>query len=88
MKELSDLDISQSSQGIQTKIIKENSDTFASFKWESFSNMIDLSIFPAALKLVSCDSSFCKGSKNSKEKYRPVSILPNISKTYEKWMYK
>ena len=32
--------------------------------------------------------AFKKGSKNSKENYRTISILPNISKIYKRCMYK
>ena len=31
---------------------------------------------------------FKKGSKNSKHNYRPISILKNISKVYERVMFK
>ena len=48
--------------------------------------MIDSSTFPAPLKLAHITPVFRKGSKNSKENYRPVSILPNFSKIYEKCM--
>ena len=50
--------------------------------------MIDSSTFPTALKLTHITPAFKKGSKNSKENYRPISILPNISKIYERCMYK
>ena len=50
--------------------------------------MVDSSTFPAALKLAHITPAFKKGSKNSKENYRPISILPNISKIYERCMYK
>ena len=90
LKEIGNLDTTKSSQDtdIPTKIIKQNSDIFASFICKSFNNMIDSSTFPAPLKLAHITPVFKKGSKNSKENYRPVSILPNISKIYEKCMYK
>ena len=50
--------------------------------------MIDSSTFPTALKLTHITPAFKKGSKNSQENYRSISILPNISKTYERFMYK
>ena len=49
---------------------------------KSFNDMIDPSIFPAALKLVHVTPVFKKGSINLKEIYRPVSILPNTTKIY------
>ena len=71
-----------------TKIIKENSNIFASFICKPFNNMVNSSTFPAALKLAHITPAFKKGSKNSKENHRPISILPNISKIYERCMYK
>ena len=50
--------------------------------------MVDSSTFPAALKLAHITPAFKKGSKNSEENYRPISILPNISKIYERCIYK
>ena len=46
--------------------------------------MIDSSTFPASLKLSHITPVFKKGSKNSTKNYRPVSILPNISKIYKR----
>ena len=50
--------------------------------------MVDSPTFPAALKLAHITPIFKKGSKNLKVNYRPVSILPNISKIFERCMYK
>ena len=50
--------------------------------------MTDVSIFPISLKLVNITPVYKKGSKNSKENYRPLSILPNISKIYERCLFK
>ena len=50
--------------------------------------MVDSSLFPKALKLAHITTVFKKASKNSKENYRPVSILPNISKIYKRCMCK
>ena len=90
LKEIGNLDFSKSSEDIiaPTQIIKENSDIFASFICESFSNMINSSIFPAALKLAHITPVLKNGFINLKENYGPVSILPKISKHYERCMYK
>ena len=40
------------------------------------------------LKWVDVKSVFKKNSRTDKENYRPVSILPNISKIYERCLYK
>ena len=45
--------------------------------------MTDLSTFPAALKLAHITPVFKKGFKNSKENFRPVSTLPNVSKIWK-----
>ena len=50
--------------------------------------MIDVCIFPTSPKLADITPVYKKGSKNSKEIYRPVSILPNISKIYERCLFK
>ena len=83
------LDASKASQedDIPTKIIKENSDIFSNFICQSFNNMIDVCIFPTSLKLANITPVYKKGSKNSKENYRSVSVLPNISKIYERCLF-
>ena len=45
-------------------------------------HMIDISILPIALKSEKIVPVFKKGSKSSKEHYRPVSILPRISQRF------
>ena len=67
---------------IPTRIIKENA--FNS----SFNNSIDQSKFPSILKLANTTPVFKKGDRNSKEDYRPVSILSSISKVFEKCMFR
>ena len=68
---------------IPTKIITENSDTFSNFIYQSFNNMIDVCIFPTSLNLANITPVYKKGLKKPKENYRPVRVLPNISKIYE-----
>ena len=41
-----------------------------------------ISLFPSDLKLANATPVYKKNSKNSKDKYRPVSTLSNISKIY------
>ena len=84
--EIKNLGASKASQedDILTKIVKENSDIFSSFTYQSFKNVIDVCIFSTSLKLANITPVYKKGSKNSKENYRLVSIFPNISKIYER----
>ena len=73
---------------IPTKIIKDNADIFSDFLLSGFNNSITTSIFPSSLKQAIIRPVFKKGDKNSKENYRPVSILPNISKIFEQFLFK
>ena len=43
--------------------------------------------FPSILKLANLTSVFKKGDRNSKENYRRVSLLSNISKVFEQSMF-
>ena len=90
-KEIRKLDPSKASHDndIPTKIIKENADIFSlEFICMSVDHSIDNNIFPSTLKLANITPVFKKGSANSKENYRPVSILPNLSKIFERCMFK
>ena len=90
IKEIKNLDASKASQedDIPTKIIKENSDIFSNFIYQSFNNMIDVCIFPTSPNLANITPVYKQGSNNSRENYRPVSILPNISKICERCLFK
>ena len=48
---------------------------------------IENSIFPSELKVADVTPAFKKKSKTSKDNHRPISILPNISKIYERCLY-
>ena len=43
--------------------------------------------FPIWFKSCWCDPAFKKKSKTSKDNYRPITILPDISKIYERCLY-
>ena len=85
LKEILNLDASKSYQDSDTPstIIKENVDIFINSLYSSFNNSIYQSEFPWIFNLGNIDPVFKKGDKNSKENYRPVSILPNISKSLD-----
>ena len=66
-------------------IIKDNKDLFSYFISASFNNAVNKGVFPdehADIKPV-----YKKESRNEKKNYRPVSILPNLSKILERCMY-
>ena len=63
-----------------------NKDIFAGFIAKDFHNCVDKSVFPDDLKHVQAPIHK-KKDKSDTTNYRPVSILPNISKIYEKLIY-
>ena len=89
-KEIQNLDASKACQDtdVPTKIIKNNSDIFGDFIYQNFNDAVDTDIFPNVLKNANVSPVFKKGSRTCETNYRPVSILPNISKIYERCMYK
>ena len=89
LNEINSLDTSRSTQleDIPFKIIKDNADIFANFILQSFNKCIIDGKFPDQLKKADVSPIFKKGNHNDKTNYRPVSILPSLSKTYERLIY-
>ena len=54
---------------------------------ENINYCIDHSNLPSELKSADVTRAYKKKSKNSKDNYRPISILSNISKIYERCLY-
>ena len=69
------------------KIIKPHNDIFSYFIHHSFNNSLFSSIFPQDLKKADIILIHKKKSKFDIENYRPVSILPVLSKIYERCMF-
>ena len=65
---------------IPIKIIKNNLDTVANFVYNNFNNSLFSSNFPSHLKNATITPIFKKKDRDNVENYRPVSILPNLSK--------
>ena len=72
---------------IPVKIIKENLDIVSNFVYNNFNNSLFSSNFPSHLKNATITPIFKKKDRDNVENYRPVSILPNLSKIYERCMY-
>ena len=85
-KEILKLDVNKASQSsyIPIKILKENTDIFINFLCNSLNNSIKLTTFPEILKHPYITPLYKKGKKDIKGNYRPVSILTNLSKIFEK----
>ena len=69
---------------IPTKVIIENVDIFRDVLYNNFNNSIVSSNFPQCLKLEDITPLHNKENKILKGNYRPVSILLNLSKIFEK----
>ena len=72
---------------IQTNILKQNSDFFAFHVQKDINASISTSKFPNDLNEADAVPVYNKKSKLSKKNYRPISILPNFSKVYERCFY-
>ena len=66
----------------------DNTDIFADDICGFFNESLDCCKFPSILKRANVTSVFKKGYHGSKENYRPVSILPVMSKIFEKLLCK
>ena len=88
-KEIRALDALKATQSddIPIKIIKDNSDIFSRFQ-ANFNNAVKTSTFPEQLEYADVKPIFEKDSLTDKKNYRPISILPNVSKIYERCINK
>ena len=88
-KEILKLDVCKAPQNsdILINVLKENSDVSSNFLCNSFNNSIKLSTFPEILKHADIPPLHKKGKKDIKRNYKPVSILPNLSKIFGKCMF-
>ena len=87
-KVIRDLNTKKSCQAsdIPTKIIKLNSDIFSNLIYKHFNYCIDEGEFPNDLKHADIVPVYKKNNKCEKENCRPLRILSNLSKIYEKLM--
>ena len=84
LKEIRKLNMNKAVQDkdIHVKIL--NAEYFAQYICLQFNEAICASKFPASFKFANITPVFKQGSKNQKENYRSVSILPIILKIFEK----
>ena len=61
---------------------------FANFPHRVLNKCVQKGKFPSCLKQADITPVFKKASRNSKDNYRPVSILTNVSKIFEKLLFK
>ena len=84
------LDASKACQDtdVLSKIIKDNANIFTDFVHPSIHTSINNGDFPSFLNLANLIPVFKKDCKNSKDNYKPISILKNIPKVYERILFK
>ena len=62
-------------------------DIISHFQSHNFSNSLSCSTFPTGIKYADVTPIYKKDDNIDKTNYRPISILPNLSKVYERLMY-
>ena len=89
-KEVLSLDTKKAthSNDVPTKIVKANADFFSFFVSNTFNESVISGKFLSVLKLTYVKPVHKKKSSLEKTNYRPVSLLPNISKVFERCMHK
>ena len=73
---------------LPVKIIKQFSKEFSDFMHSTFNEMIETGRFPDELKEAYVTPIHKKSSKTKKKNYRPISILPALSKVFERLLHK
>ena len=86
LKELEKLDPKKTSQmnDIPVKVFKENKGIVASSIYHNFNNSLSSYTFSTALKYADVKPGFKNDGKTDKENNRPISILPTLTKVYER----
>ena len=89
LEQLKNLDPKKAStqESIPPKILKTNADLFCFPLVELFNRLVQEGSFPNDLKCADVSSLFKKGDNMCKENYRPISLLPAISKFFERLIY-
>ena len=89
LTEIENLNSRKASQqnDIPVKILKVNSDICSYILHHNFNNSLFSNEFPKYLKKADITPVFKKDEKFLKTNYRPVSILPTVSKIYERCLY-
>ena len=78
---------SNKSNDISPKLLKALCNTFCSILTYLFNSCMLTGTFPDELKIVRVIPLFKSGNRNLMSNYRPISILPTISKNFEKLIH-
>ena len=74
-------------KGIPSKLLAENYDIISCFITKLYNDSNSNLEFPDKLKLADITPTYKKDDATNKENYRPVSILPSVSKLFERIMF-
>ena len=72
---------------IPTKLVKRCDNLIVFYLQENFNNCLKKGIFPKDFKKVVVHPIHKKDCKTEKSNYRPINILPNLSKIHERLLY-
>ena len=88
-KEMKSLNTNKASHSsdIPTKILKQNVDFFSHFIFYYVDKSISSCTFLSILKLTDIIPVYKKDSRYEKSNYRPISVLPNLSKIFQSVLY-
>ena len=86
-RETLNLDVSKGSQDLPTKIRKINADIFAEVLYDVFKRSLEVGAFPSGMQMANVTPVHKKRSRYDKGNHRPVSILPNLLKVFERCLH-
>ena len=72
---------------IPTRFLVENNDIISPVITEMYNEAKSNACFPDSLKLADITPAYKQDDRTKKDNYRPVSVLPSISKIFERNMY-
>ena len=76
-------DIISKDKHIPVKVLKECKDLISPFLSDIYNKSVTLSKFPNSLKLAEVTPAYKKDGTIDKKNYRPISILPSLSKIFK-----
>ena len=74
-------------KNIPVRLITENTDICAPYIRNIYNNSLKSNFFPNNLKMADIIPGYKKDDKTNKENYSPISILPSVSKIFERIVY-
>ena len=74
-------------ENIPPKLLKGNIDICELFISSNINDCIENGMFPSSLKLADITPIFKNNNRFLKTNYRPISMLPTLTKIYEKMLY-